>query len=72
MDWSPGAAIGVALAFLVVFWMLYDAICRIFGAAQKNGDAIVGALVRGAGRASPHGWPASGSPAAPPSCWWAR
>ena len=44
MDWSPGAAVGVALAFLAVFWLLYDAICRVFG-ARKNGDAIVGALV---------------------------
>jgi uncharacterized membrane protein len=44
MDWSPGAAIGVALSFLAVFWILYDAICRHFG-QRKNGDAIVGALV---------------------------
>ena len=44
MDWSPAMAITVALAFLVVFWLLYDAICRIFG-QKKNGDAIVGALV---------------------------
>ncbi|MEP6791297.1 MAG: urate hydroxylase PuuD, partial [Ramlibacter sp.] len=44
MNWSPGAAIGVALSFLVVFWMLYDAICQFFG-HRKNGDAIVGALV---------------------------
>ena len=44
MDWAPAAAIGVALAFLVVFWLLYDAICRLFG-QKKNGDAIVGALV---------------------------
>jgi uncharacterized membrane protein len=29
------------LSFLVVFWLLYDAICRIFG-QRKNGDAIVG------------------------------
>ncbi len=34
MDWSPGAAIGVALSFFVVFWMLYDGICRLFG--QRN------------------------------------
>ena len=34
----------VALAFFFVFWLLYDAICRIFG-QRKNGDAIVGALV---------------------------
>lgn len=44
MDWSPGAAIGVALSFFVVFWMLYDGICQLFG-KRKNGDAIVGALV---------------------------
>jgi len=44
MNWGPGAAIGVALSFLVVFWILYDAICQIFG-QKKNGDAIVGALV---------------------------
>lgn len=44
MNWSPGAAIGVAISFLVVFWVLYDAICQAFG-ARKNGDAIVGALV---------------------------
>ena len=31
MDWSPGAAIGVALSLLVVFWLLYDTICRLFG-----------------------------------------
>ena len=44
MDWTPAAAIGVALGFLVVFWIAYDAVCRIFG-NRKNGDAIVGALV---------------------------
>jgi uncharacterized membrane protein len=44
MAWSPGAAIAVALSFLVVFWILYDAICRVFG-QRRNGDAIVGALV---------------------------
>ncbi len=44
MDWSPNVAIAVALAFLAVFWLAYDAICRIFG-QRKNGDAIVGALV---------------------------
>lgn len=44
MDWAPAEAIAVALAFLVVFWLLYDGICRLFG-QKKNGDAIVGALV---------------------------
>ncbi|MEY4756945.1 MAG: hypothetical protein RJA34_1843 [Pseudomonadota bacterium] len=44
MDWAPAEAIAVALAFLVVFWLLYDGICRVFGKRQ-NGDALVGALV---------------------------
>ena len=44
MDWSPAAAIAVALSFLAVFWLLYDAICRWFGQGEQ-GDAIVGALV---------------------------
>jgi uncharacterized membrane protein len=41
MDWAPGVAIAAALAFLVVFWVLYDLICRTLGKG-KNGDAIVG------------------------------
>jgi len=44
MDWSSGAAIGVAVSFLAVFWIVYDLICQAFG-QRKNGDAIVGALV---------------------------
>ena len=44
MNWSAGSAIGAALSFLLVFWLLYDAICRLFG-HWKNGDALVGALV---------------------------
>ncbi|ART51074.1 hypothetical protein CBP34_04505 [Acidovorax carolinensis] len=44
MDWAPAEAIAVALAFLVVFWLLYDGVCRLFG-HKKHGDAIVGALV---------------------------
>ncbi len=44
MDWSPPAAIAVALSFLAAFWLLYDAICRVFG-QRRHGDAIVGALV---------------------------
>ena len=44
MNWSSGAAVSVALAFLVVFWMAYDCICQIFG-KRKGGDAIVGLLV---------------------------
>ena len=44
MDWSPGAAVAVALGFLVVFWLAYDAVCRIFG-QREGGDRMVGALV---------------------------
>ncbi|GAA4026932.1 urate hydroxylase PuuD [Actimicrobium antarcticum] len=43
-DWSAAAAIGSALGFLVVCWLVYDTICRAFG-QRKNGDAIVGACV---------------------------
>ncbi len=44
VNWSSGAAIGVAVSFLVVFWIAYDLICQAFG-KRRNGDAIVGALV---------------------------
>ncbi len=44
MDWSPQAAVAVALGFLVVFWLAYDALCRIFG-QREGGDRMVGALV---------------------------
>ena len=44
VNWSSGAAISVAVSFLVVFWMLYDLICRGFG-QRRHGDVIVGALV---------------------------
>jgi uncharacterized membrane protein len=40
-DWSPTAAIAAALGFLIVFWLVYDVICRAFG-QRKNGDLIVG------------------------------
>ena len=43
-EWSAGAAVAAALAFLVVFWLVYDAICRVFGQREK-GDLIVGASV---------------------------
>ena len=44
MDWQPSTAIAVAVSFFVVFWLLYDAICRLFGKG-KHGDAVVGAGV---------------------------
>lgn len=40
MDWSPAAAITAALSFLVAFWLIYDAVCRVFGFRQ-NGERIV-------------------------------
>jgi uncharacterized membrane protein len=44
MDWQPGAAISVAISFLLVFWVVYDLICQAFG-FRKNGEAIVGILM---------------------------
>lgn len=44
MDWSPAAAIAAALAFLVLFWILYDLACRTLGGGEK-GEAKVGAAV---------------------------
>ena len=44
MDWSPAVAITAALSFFVVFWFVYDAICRVFG-FRKNGELIVAALM---------------------------
>ena len=43
---SAPLAVFTAICFLVVFWLLYDGICRVFG-QKKNGDGIVGALVLG-------------------------
>jgi uncharacterized membrane protein len=42
--WSPVAAGGAALGFLVAFWLLYDAACRTLG-QRRNGDRIVGIVV---------------------------
>jgi uncharacterized membrane protein len=44
MAWSAPAAAAAAMCFLVAFWLLYDAACRVFG-QRRHGDAIVGALV---------------------------
>ena len=43
-DWSPAAAIATAIGFFIAFWVIYDAICRVFGRG-KNGDITVGALI---------------------------
>lgn len=44
MDWSAAAATAAALSFLVVFWLIYDLICRTLG-RKPRGDAMVGACV---------------------------
>ena len=44
MDWLPWQAVTVAILFLVVFWLLYDLICRKFGQG-KQGDRTVSVLV---------------------------
>ena len=38
--WTPPGAIAAALAFLVVFWFVYDVICRVFGRSE-GGDLVV-------------------------------
>ena len=42
--WTQGEAVGVALAFLVGFWLIYDILCRTIG-AREGGDKWVGLLV---------------------------
>ena len=48
-DWSPASAVASALAFLAVFWLAYDGVCRVFGsgpgADRKVGAAVVGLVV---------------------------
>ena len=47
-DWSPGAAIAGALAYLVIGWLVYDGICRGVGRdrdGRVGGDGKVGLLV---------------------------
>ena len=47
-DWSPGAAVGGALAYLVLGWIVYDLICRVVGRDKDGnvgGDLKVGILV---------------------------
>jgi uncharacterized membrane protein len=43
MDWSAGAAVGIALVFLTVFGFVYDVICGVVG-FRKHGDLIIGVL----------------------------
>jgi len=40
-DMSPGAAVGFAVSYLIIGWVVYDAICRLFG----KSDRLVGILV---------------------------
>ena len=44
---SSGWAVGAALGFLLLFWLVYDRLCRWFGEknGQVGGDARVGVLV---------------------------
>ena len=44
MDWSSSGAIAAAFSLLLVFWILYDLICRIWG-PRRHGDAMVGLLL---------------------------
>ncbi len=44
MDWSPAMAITAALSFLVVFWLIYDTVCRTLGFTE-NGELKVGIIM---------------------------
>jgi uncharacterized membrane protein len=44
MNWSAGAAISCALAFLIVFWLVYDWVCRWVGFKDK-GELIIGLVM---------------------------
>ena len=47
-DWTPAAAVGGAVAYLVLGWIVYDLICRAFGRdanGDVGGDLKVGVLV---------------------------
>src|SRR5437868_15346424 len=39
--WAPGWAITAAIGFIVVFWLVYNTACKIFG-QRPGGDRIVG------------------------------
>jgi len=41
--WSPAVAVGAAIGFLVVFWLVYNFACRWFG-DREGGDRIVGVI----------------------------
>ena len=43
-NWPAGTAIAASLGFLVVCWVVYDAICRTLG-QKKNGDLMVGICI---------------------------
>ena len=43
-DWTPAAAVAASLAFLIVFWLVYDAVCRVFG-FQEHGETKVGLMM---------------------------
>jgi uncharacterized membrane protein len=46
MDWASSTAGFVALSFLVLFWLVYDTVCRLFG-FRPHGERIVGAVMLG-------------------------
>jgi uncharacterized membrane protein len=47
-DWSPTAAVIGAVAYIVLGWIVYDTICRVFGREKDGsvgGDLKVGVLI---------------------------
>ena len=44
-DMSPGAAVGFAVSYLVLGWVVYDSICRIFGKSDRTVGILVAVYV---------------------------
>jgi len=53
-DMSPGAAVGFAVTYLIVGWVVYDAICRIFGKSDRTVGILVAVYVAVAAFAACH------------------
>ncbi|MGO4302800.1 urate hydroxylase PuuD [Cupriavidus sp. RAF12] len=44
-DMSPGAAVGFAISYLIIGWVVYDAICRVFGKSDRTVGIMVAIYV---------------------------
>jgi len=47
-DMSPGAAVGFAVSYLLIGWIVYDSICRLFGKSDRTVGILVALYVAAA------------------------